>query len=170
MYLQIAKLGFLSELSCVQLIAPDSTAYQRGIAIYIGCLVGWHDCYLNSPSFAYESNTVKDWMEYFSEEWVAALRFDRFPFLADVIRTSLFSDKGMITILDKVMENAESTDDVEVIGLARKNILGDRGAYIDAKTRNVASAYVIDFIRKNKSYLPNYFIPEPKSAASKMKK
>lgn len=101
---------------------------------------------------------------------MAALRFDRFPFLADVIRTSLFSDKGMITILDKVMENADSTDDIEVIGLARKNILGDRGAYVDVKTRGVVAAYVIDFIRKNKAYLPNYFIPEPKNVSNKTKK
>ena len=124
--------------------------------------MGWNECYLNSPRFAFDSNTVKDWVEYFSEDWVAALRFDRYPYMADVIRTSLFSDKGMITILDKVMENAESTDDLEAIVLARKNILGDRGSFVDSKTRGVVAAYVIDFIRKNKTYLPQYYIPEPK--------
>ncbi|CAE7520304.1 unnamed protein product, partial [Symbiodinium microadriaticum] len=164
----IAKLGYLAELVCIQQLTNDTTAYERNIATTIGCLVGWHQCYLNSPAFAFESNTVKDWVEYFSEDWVAALRFDRFPFMADIIRSSLFSDKGMINILDKVMENAESTDDIEAIMLARKNILGDRGDHIDAKTRGVVSSYVIDFIRKNKTYLPQYFIPEPK--ANKFKK
>lgn len=161
--LKIAKLGYVAELTCIQNITEETTPYERHLATYVGCLVGWHDCYLNSPSFAYDSNAVKDWVEFFSEDWVSALRFDRFPFVADIVRNSLFSDKGMINILDKVMENAESTDDVDMISIARKNIVGDRGAFIDSKTRAVVSAYVIDFVRKNKGYLSNYYIPEPKS-------
>jgi hypothetical protein len=76
----------------------------------------------------------------------------------------LYSDKGVISILDKVTEAAESTDDLEVIAQARRNILGERGSKIENHTRNVVLTHLIDFIRKHKSYLPVYYIPEAKAA------
>eukprot|EP00602_Paraphysomonas_sp_CaronLab_P013359 CAMPEP_0185043622 /NCGR_PEP_ID=MMETSP1103-20130426/43004_1 /TAXON_ID=36769 /ORGANISM="Paraphysomonas bandaiensis, Strain Caron Lab Isolate" /LENGTH=1284 /DNA_ID=CAMNT_0027583819 /DNA_START=406 /DNA_END=4260 /DNA_ORIENTATION=+ len=163
---KIAPLGYVSEITCCQLLHPATSAYHRNLAKYIGCLVGWHESYLNSAAFAFESNSVPDWIDFFSGDWVTCLRFDRFPALAEMIRVSLYSDRGMITIMDKVMENAESTALVDVIASARRNILGDRAANVDANTKNVVVAQLLDFIRKNKAYLPKYFLPNPKSSKS----
>ena len=83
-----------------------------------------------------------------------------------MIKNSLYSDKGVISIIDKVLEATESTEDIEVISQARRNILGERGGRIDNNTRTVIVTYVIDFIRKHKSYLPSFYVPENKMGAA----
>lgn len=164
--LKIAALGYVSELSCLQIIFPDTSEYEKKVSKYVGCLVGWHESYLNSALYAYETNSVIDWIDFFSEEWVSVLQFDRFPALAQMIKNSLYSDKGVISILDKVIEASESTDDIEVISQARRNILGERGARIDNNTKTVILTYVIDFIRKHKPYLPSFYVPETKTTTT----
>jgi hypothetical protein len=156
----VSALGHATEFICIQNIFPDSSSYERHLSQYVGCLVGWHESYLNSAVFAYEANNVIDWIDFFSEDWVCALRFDHFPALAKLLRNSLYSDKGVISILDKVTEAAEATDDYEVIAQARRNILGERGSKLETHTRNVILTNLIDFIRKHKSYLPVYYLPE----------
>lgn len=156
----------MSELACLQVIFPDTSEYEKNISKYVGCLVGWHESYLNSALFAYETNSVIDWIDFFSDDWVSILQFDRFPFLAQLIKNSLYSDKGVISILDKVIEATESTEDIEVISQARRNVLGERGNRIDNNTRTVILTYVIDFIRKHKSYLPSFYVPETKSTTT----
>jgi hypothetical protein len=84
-----------------------------------------------------------------------------------VIRQSLHSDKGMIAILDKVMETAEAADDNLVVTNARRTILGDRGCYIDDSTKNIVVSHTIDFLRKNKSLFPNFLIPMPSKGKGK---
>jgi hypothetical protein len=156
----MSPLGHTSELLCLQCIYPDSSDYDRNVSRYVGCLIGWHEAYLNSALFAYEANNVIDWIDFFSDDWSSALRFDRFPTLAALLHQSLYSDKGVISVLDKVLEAAEATDDLEVIAQARRNVLGERGSKIDTHTRNVILTNLMDFIRKHKSYLPAFYIPD----------
>jgi hypothetical protein len=166
---QIATLGYVTEITMLQLLLPDSPEFERNCATYMGCLTGWHESYLNSASYAYESNSIIDWLDFFSEDWTTALRYDHFPALASIIRNALNSDKGVISLLDKVMENAESTDELEVITQARRNILGDRGARTDKSTGSVVTSHVVDFVRKHKAYLPHFFVPDHKGASSQTK-
>lgn len=122
-------------------------------------LVGWHESFLNSAFYSFESDAVNDWISYFNDEWSSGLKFDRFPLLAQSLCKVLQSDKGMLSILEKIFENAESTDDNDVICLARRNILGDRGCHIPDATKGVIESHVLDFLRKYKDILTNYSIP-----------
>lgn len=122
-------------------------------------LVGWHESFLNSAVFAYESGIVSDWVNFFNDDWAMALKFDRFPLLVHSLCKLLHSDKGMLSVLEKIFENAESTDDNDVICLARRNILGDRGCHIPDATRSAIETHVLDFLRKYKDAMVNYFVP-----------
>lgn len=155
-------LGVCCEIVSAQRMFPSSSATDRTVAEDIGPLVGWHESYLNSAMYAFECAHVVDWVEFLSGPWAETLRCDRFPALCAIIRKSLHSDKGMIAVLDSVMENAEITDDNLAVMNARRSILGDRGSYLEESTKNVVVSHTIDFLRKNKSLFPNILIPMPK--------
>ena len=72
----------------------------------ISNLVGWHESFLNSAFYSFESGAVNDWISYFNDEWSSGLKFDRFPLLAQSLCKVLQSDKGMLSILEKIFENA----------------------------------------------------------------
>ena len=114
---------------------------------------------MNSAVFAYESGIVGDWVSFLNDDWATALKFDRFPLLVQSLCKLLQSDKGMLSILEKTFENAESTDDNDVICLARRNILGDRGCHIPDATRGSIESHVLDFLRKYKDAMAKYFVP-----------
>ena len=161
-------LGVCCEIVCAQRVFLDSPIADPNINVpaSVGPMVGWHESYLNSAVYAFECAHVVDWVEFFSEEWSAPLRCDKYPLLCDMIRKSLYSDKGMIAILDKIMETAESVDDNLVVNQARRKLLGDRGMYIEEGTKTVVVDYTIDFLRKNKSLFPNLFIPAPPATST----
>jgi len=166
----IDSLGVFCEIVCAQRLHSESTPADKAVPVNVAPLVGWHESYLNSATYAFECALIADWIDFLSGDWADVLRFDKYPALCDVIRKSLFSDKGMIAVLDKVMENAESTDDNSVVSQARRMIIGDRGMYIDENTKNMVITYTIDFLRKNKSLFPKLFIPMPKDSKGKPKK
>ena len=160
-------LGVCCEIVCAQRLFDNSPKIDKDIAVDVGPLVGWHESYLNSAMYAFECAHVIDWIEFLSGSWAETLRCDKFPALCEVIRQSLHSDKGMIAILDKVMETAEAADDNLVVTNARRTILGDRGCYIDDSTKNIVVSHTIDFLRKNKSLFPNFLIPMPSKGKGK---
>ena len=160
-------LGVCCEIVSAQLLFENSTEEDKSVARNIGPLVGWHESYLNSAMYAFECAQVVDWIEFLSGPWAESLRCDRFPILCAIIRKSLFSDKGMIGILDRVMETAEAADDNLVVTNARRTILGDRGSSVEDGTKNVVVSHTIDFLRKNKAMFTNYLIPMPKGKGKK---
>mmetsp|Transcript_25436 Transcript_25436/g.42865 ORF Transcript_25436/g.42865 Transcript_25436/m.42865 type:complete len:1363 (+) Transcript_25436:41-4129(+) len=160
-------LGVCCEIVCAQRLFDNSSQQDKDIAINVGPLVGWHESYLNSAMYAFECAQVVDWIEFLTGSWSETLRCDKFPALCEIIRKSLHSDKGMIAILDKVMEAAEAADDNLVVTNARRSIMGDRGSSIDAGTKNVVVSHTIDFLRKNKSLFPNFLIPMPSKGKGK---
>lgn len=150
----------MSQLTYVT--SDDDEQKNDDIARNIGSLVGWHESFLNSATYSFEMGNVIDWIEFFSADWATALKFDRMPAMCDIIRTSVYSDKGMISILDKVMENAESTEDDDVIAVARRKIIGDRGSNIPDATKVIIVNYILDFMRRNKSMITKYYLPPHK--------
>jgi hypothetical protein len=158
----MTELSFLSHIdtSTQNKISPN-------IARDIGALVGWHESFLNSSSYSFDMGNVIDWIDFFSSSWAAALKFDKMPIFCEIIRTSVFSDKGMISILEKILENAESTDDEDVIAVARRKILGERGANIPDATKSLIVNYIIDFMRKNRSMMSKYFLPQQSNSSKK---
>ena len=160
-------LGVCCEIVCGQRLFTNTPSADKSIAVNIGPLVGWHESYLNSAMYAFECAQVVDWVDFLSGPWSEALRFDRFPTMCELIRKSLYSDKGMIAILDKIIETAELADDNLVVANARRNLLGDRGCLIDEGTKNVVVTHTLDFLRKNKIVFSNFYIPMPKGKGKK---
>lgn len=157
--LKFNGLGVLVEVSCLMKLND----WFMNMAKFLSTFVGWHESFLNSAIYAYEVGNVNDWYEFLHMPWSQALCFDKFPALCEVIALSINSDKGMITLLEKVFENADSTDDDDVIAAARRNIIGERGASVPQVTKNIIIQHVVDFLRKNKSSFPLYYIPLGKS-------
>ncbi len=129
----------------------------------LGCMVGWHESFLNCAQVAYDAGVILDWIDYLNQDWSQVLKLDRFPSLSKAIYNSLLVDKDALTILDKMSQNADQTNDDEVILLARRNLLGDRGLNVPDATKSVVENHILNFLRANKATLNSYFIPAVKS-------
>jgi Zn/Cd-binding protein ZinT len=65
----------------------------------------------------------------------------------------------MLGILDKVFDISANTDDDQTVGAARKKIEGELCADVDKITKTIIETKSLEFLRKNKSTLMNYYIP-----------
>lgn len=55
------------------------------VRIHCGCpQVGLHETYLNQCLAAFNNGIVKNWVEFFSQEWADALYHDRFQDLVQL--------------------------------------------------------------------------------------
>ena len=48
---------------------------------------------------------------------------------------------------------------LQIVGVALKRIEGDRCCDVDLATKSIVEAKALEFLRKNKSTLPNLYIP-----------
>lgn len=81
----------------------------------LSCIVGLHESYLGSALAAHAKGSVLHWTEYFRQSWADIIYHDRLHLLVKELRSSIMSDKGMLTVLGKVYSVAASTDDDEVL-------------------------------------------------------
>jgi len=132
----------------------------------LGRLPGWHESFLNGAVASYEQGFVQDWVEYFRGDWATVLYHDTFPEFADILRSSLQTDKYAYSIVDIMLDTASKSSDDQDIIAARKQELGPRAEKMNATTYKMIETATLDFLRKNKAMLPRFFIPQPKPAAS----
>ena len=132
----------------------------------IGRLVGWHESFLNGAAFSFEGNMIRDWIEYFNEDWVSIIYHDFFTELIGNIRDGLQIDKGMFSILDKIYESAETSEEDGVVVGGRRKLLGDRGEKLPESTKRLVEGQTIEFIKKHKQFFPQFYLPPVKTKKS----
>ena len=125
----------------------------------LGLLPGVHESYLNSAVHAHGKGTVPDWIEYFRQEWASVVFQDRFPVLVQALRRGLASDKGMVMILNRVFERAETCNDHQEVADFRREFLGAHGELAPEATMRTIESATIDFIKDNRGLLPRFYIP-----------
>lgn len=125
----------------------------------LSCIVGLHESYLGSALFSFERGHVIHWTDFFRQAWAGTIYHDRLWDLIRDLRACVLTDKGMLTILDKVFDIAASTDDDQVVGAARKKIEGDRCTEVDKLTKIIIESKSVDFLKKNKATLLNFYLP-----------
>lgn len=125
----------------------------------LSCIVGVHESYLGCALHSYEKGLVKHWIDYFRQDWAATLHHDKLWDLIRDLRSTLLTDKGMLTILEKVFDIAASTDDDQVVGAARRKIVGDHCENVEGASKLLIEARSVDFLKKNKQALMKYYIP-----------
>ena len=102
----------LDYLGCaVELVYVGTAAIEEQ---NLGCIVGLHESYLGSALFSFGKGHVKHWTDFFREGWADIVYHDRLWDLIRDLRSAVASDRGMLTILDKVFDIAAGTDDDQV--------------------------------------------------------
>ena len=125
----------------------------------LSCIVGVHESYLGSALHSYEHGLVKHWIDFFRHDSAETIHHDKLWDLIRDMRSTLLTDKGMFTVLEKVFDIAASTDDDQVVGAAKRKIIGDRCANVDAGTKLIIEGRSMDFLKKNKQTLMKYYVP-----------
>lgn len=125
----------------------------------LSLLPGLHESYLNSAVHSHMKGFVADWIEHFRQEWATFLFQDRFPLLVQALRKNLSSDKGMIMMLSRVFERAESCVDDQEVSDMRREVVGAHGELAPELTIRTVETEAIEFIKNNRTLLPKYYIP-----------
>jgi hypothetical protein len=123
-------------------------------------IAGHHEAYLNSAMYSYENGLVDHWTDFFRQNWATAIFHDRFADLVRDLRDAVQTDKGMLMILDKVFEIADSTEDDQVVADVRRKIVGDRGDQLEELTQKTIEAQTLEFVKRNKSVLTKFYVPQ----------
>ena len=125
----------------------------------LGLLVGMHESFLNSAVYQHGRGYVTDWVEFFRQEWAAAIYQDRFPVLVHALRKSLATDKGMLMILNRVFERAESCTDDQELADQRREMLGAHGELAPETTLRTIETETMEFLKENRALLPRFHLP-----------
>jgi hypothetical protein len=152
LFFQLDHYGMLVELVHLGTVSVESRN--------LSSLVGLHESYLNSAIYSFENGLVSHWIDFFRQDWACALYHDRFADLIQDLREAVRTDKGMLVILDKVFEIADSTEDDQVVAAVRRKIIGDRGELLEDLTQKTIEAHTLDFVKKNKTVLTKFFVPQ----------
>lgn len=123
------------------------------------CIVGTHENLLNGAVLAFTKGDVNDWISYFRQDWARILYYDKFVELLRLLQRVVRNDKGLLDVVEKVFEIANSSPDDNRVALARANVLGDHFENVPEITRRTIESCVLEFLRDHKSKLPWYYIP-----------
>ena len=158
-FIQVDALGIVTEFIGI----GTSTFQNRNLSH----AVGWHESYLNSLTYAYESGLVADWIAFFGGEWMSAICHDKFSGLVNTLRENLNMDVGVLSVIESVTEVSESTDEDALVAGERRRIIGDRGSYVPEVTRKTVENHTLEFLRKHRSMLTRFQVPIPGVSSSK---
>jgi hypothetical protein len=128
--------------------------------------VGMHESFLNSALYSYEEGKIDDWIDWFRGEWSTALFHDKLSLMNSNIRSSLSTDKGTYTILDKVTDAIEKSTDNDKVTENWSELIGPHGSKLDTATRRIVETQTIDYLKTNKVMLNRFQLPQPKKSAS----
>ena len=84
---------------------------------------------------------------------------DQFTKVAEMMKTALRTDKDTYLLLDKIIEVSQNTPDDGMFSLERSKIIGNRSENISDTTKKMLDSHMLEFLRKNKSYFTQIFIP-----------
>ncbi len=147
---QIDSLGVISEISYAGL---EKVEFRN-----LSVLPGQHESFLNSCVHAHRKNLVDDWIEYFRGEWAAIVFTSDFCSFVKALKQSVQADKGMIMLLSRIFEKAESTlDDLDVDDY-RRTLIGAHGELIPEITKKSLEAETAEHVREHKEFLPKYYV------------
>jgi hypothetical protein len=136
----------------------------------LSLLPGIHEAMLSSAVHSHNKGFVADWIDHFRGGWATALYLDRFPKLCKTLVDHLTVDKGMLMILSRVLEHAETHLNDHEVSSFRRTFIGVHGENIPAGTKKTIETETIDFLKNNRTLLSDYHIPEhTNSATSKYK-
>jgi hypothetical protein len=130
----------------------------------ISRLVGYHESYMNSATYAYEKGLIKDWIDYFREDWASLLYHDKFLEFINYQRESLTTDKCSVATLEQVFQMAEIDTDDQNVSITRKELIGERSELLPSATRKFLESQTLDFLRHHKPLLTKFYIPSVKSS------
>lgn len=123
----------------------------------LSVLPGKHETYLNSCIHAHRKNLVEDWIEYFRGDWAALLFSDDFQSFAKALKQSVLSDKGMVMLISRIFDKAESTlDDMDVDDY-RRDVIGAHGELVAENTKKLIEGQMADFLREQRPFFPKYY-------------
>ena len=122
-------------------------------------LPGMHESYLNSAVHMHTKGYVTDWVEFFRQDWAAVVYQDRFPVLVHALRRSLATDKGMLVMLNRVFERAESCADMSEVAEQRRELMGAHGELAPESTLRTIETETIEFLKENRALLPRFYVP-----------
>lgn len=146
--LRISSLGIVSEICYAGL----DTIETRNLAQ----LPGKHEMLLNSAVHAHSKSLVKDWIDFFREEWATAIFVDSFQALIMSVKKSLASDKGTIMLLSRIFERMESVADDLDVAEFRRTLVGAHGELIPDLTQKTIETSTMDYLRENAEFLPKF--------------
>ena len=126
-------------------------------------LVGWHEAFLNSAQFAFNSGIVSDWVSFFRGSWASANYHDKFAEFAVGLRKTLESDPFLFNILDVVFDTAENSSDDQLVAGRRRELIGDRCELLTENTKHGLENATLEFLKKHKQILNQFFLPVSKS-------
>lgn len=123
-------------------------------------LLGLHEALLNGAIYTYESKEVDDvhwdWISFFRGSWAAALYHDKFPSLLQAMRLTLKTDKGMLLMLQRVLEMAAQQPENLELSKHRRDFTGPRGEGLPESTVTAVAADVQDHLKLHKTVLRQY--------------
>jgi len=128
----------------------------------LACVVGLQEGYLNSCHAAFTRGHVSDWADFFRQDWAHALYHDRFEDFVKTLREQLRGDLGASEIVEALSKAVgDGMDDMAICAL-RASAVGTSGEKLQPSTRKIIETSTLEFLKNNKSTLPEYLIPDIK--------
>jgi hypothetical protein len=126
----------------------------------LGLLVGLHEAFARSCSLAFHAHQVEDWLDFFRQDWCAALYNDRFPALVDQLRDRLKGDEASKDVLELMRRALDSSTDDAGLASLLVNAIGGQGERVTPGTTKRIEAILFEWLTASKASLPAYKIPE----------
>lgn len=128
-------------------------------------IIGLQESWLNSAWTRYDRGEVDDWVDYFAQDWVSAIHFDRFDDLRKQVSEILLCDDAsrqlVASLLKELKNNHVGTkSDRAALRRFRTELIGLGGCKLSPATRILVENTVLGYLRKNRALLPRFHIPE----------
>lgn len=119
-------------------------------------LYGLHEQFLNKLVLKYERKSIKDFYDFFSDNWCNALYHDRFSDLCKEIRElSTNPTNGIKSVNDLLRDQVDK--DLILTSEQRKTI----GEYfVQSQTKSLIEKRLLNYINYNSNHLPMYAKPD----------
>lgn len=150
----LVKIDALGNLTEVNYVGLDYVEFRN-----LSQLPGLHEAYLNNAVHAHRRGLIEDWIEYFRKDWTTAIFLHSFPRLIQSLRTVLASDRGMINILNRVIEKSEITVEDSEMSEYRRSMFGAHGELVPELTRKLISTETYEFVKDNREFIPKFYVP-----------
>lgn len=149
------KLGNYGVVCGVVYIGEDEVEMRN-----LSVIAGYHESVLNCAIYTYEKGLIDDWILFFRQPWAGIIYHDKFPLLVERLRTVLTRDGGMMKVMDQVMGfgEANGVEIQEDIIKFRRELVGPYCEKLSQVTSSAIANETVDFLKKNRSVLSQYYI------------